>query len=180
MTKSAVPFITRFRIALGLFIAGLVTSGVTAFPLRAELRLLTQILGVGDATSPQGYAGLDYWILTVRFGLEDTYARYPWVAYGTDWLAFGHLTIAIFFIGPFMNPLANKWALRAGMIACAGVLPLALICGPLREIPFYWRLIDCSFGIIGVIPLVYCYKLLPRIAAEREAMNELNTAPRLR
>ena len=151
---------------MALFIAGLVASGLTAFPLRAELHLLAKILGVGDASSPQGYAGLDFWILTVRDGLDKTYAQYPWLAYGTDWLAFGHITIALFFIGPLVNPPGNKWVLQAGMIACAGVIPLAMICGPLRGIPFYWRLIDCSFGIFGVIPLIYCYKLLPRIAAE--------------
>ena len=25
--------------------------------------------------------------------------------------------------------------------------------------PFYWRLIDCAFGVIGIIPLIYCLKL---------------------
>jgi hypothetical protein len=39
------------------------------------------------------------------------------------------------------------------------VLPLALICGPLRGIPIYWRLIDCSFGVLGAVPLVYCLHL---------------------
>jgi len=28
-----------------------------------------------------------------------------------------------------------------------------MICGPIRGIPFYWRLIDCSFGVFGFIPL---------------------------
>ena len=64
---------------------------------------------------------------------------------GTDWLAFGHLVIALFFVGPWRHPVANAWVLKAGLVACAGVIPLALICGPLRGIPFYWRLIDCSF-----------------------------------
>jgi len=40
--------------------------------------------------------------------------------------------------------------------ACVGVIPLALICGPLRGIPFYWQLIDCSFGVVGFIPLLIC------------------------
>ena len=40
---------------------------------------------------------------------------------------------------------------------------LALICGPLRGIPVYWRLIDCSFGVIGIIPLVYCLRLLGKM-----------------
>jgi hypothetical protein len=33
---------------------------------------------------------------------------------------------------------------------------LALIAGPVRGIPFYWRMIDCSFGIFGTIPLWLC------------------------
>jgi hypothetical protein len=28
----------------------------------------------------------------------------------------------------------------------------------LRGIPLFHQLIDCSFGIIGFIPLYYCYK----------------------
>jgi hypothetical protein len=39
------------------------------------------------------------------------------------------------------------------MIACVAIIPLAFICGPIRQIPFYWRLIDCSFGVFGIIPL---------------------------
>lgn len=70
----------RFRVVMSLFIAGLVVSGVTAFPLLHELRLLSQMLGVGKALSPEGYRGLTFWILTVRHGLERTYADYPWIA----------------------------------------------------------------------------------------------------
>jgi hypothetical protein len=43
------------------------------------------------------------------------------------------------------------------------VLPLALIAGPIRGIPFYWRLIDCSFGVIGVLPLLICLHYIRRI-----------------
>ena len=45
------------------------------------------------------------------------------------------------------------------------VVPLAFICGAMRGIPVYWRLIDCSFGVFGVVPLLYCLRLLPRIEA---------------
>lgn len=88
----------RFRAVILLFIMGLVASGVTAFPLLLELRMLANALGVGALQSPVGTTGLTFWILTVRLGLEQTYTNYPWVAYGTDWLAFGHLIIAGFFI----------------------------------------------------------------------------------
>ena len=71
-----------------------------------------------------------------------------------------NIVIAVFFIGPLIDPVRNVWVLRAGIIACVLVIPLALICGALRQIPFGWRLIDCSFGAIGVIPLYYCLKLV--------------------
>ncbi len=44
------------------------------------------------------------------------------------------------------------------MISCVLVIPYALICGGVRSIPFYWRLIDCSFGVFGFIPLWFCWK----------------------
>ena len=155
--------ILRFRIMMLVFIVGLVVSGVTAFPLLAELRLLTSWLGLGGATSPAGHAGLAWWILTVRFGLEDVYARYPWIAYGTDWLAFGHIVIALFFVGALIRPAESRSVIYAGIAACLLVIPLAVICGAIRGIPGYWRLIDCSFGLIGIIPLLYCLRLLRHI-----------------
>ena len=75
------------------------------------------------------------------------------MAYGTDWLAFAHLVIAVAFIGPLLDPVRNRWVITFGMIACVMVLPLALICGPIRGIPLYWQLIECSLGVFGIIPL---------------------------
>ncbi len=150
----------RFRITIVLFIAGLLVSGITAFPLLAEMRLLTSWFGLADATSSQGHTSLAFWILTVKFGLADIYSRYPWIAYGTDWLAFGHVVIAFFFVSPLLRPAESRFVILAGIAACILVSPLALICGPIRGIPFYWRLIDCSFGIFGVLPLLCCLSLL--------------------
>jgi hypothetical protein len=33
----------------------------------------------------------------------------------------------------------------------------------LRGIPFVWRLIDCRFGVFGVIPLLICLKHAKRL-----------------
>ena len=150
----------RYRLILGLFIAGLVLSGITAFPLGHELDLLARMLGVAEFTPQTAPHDLGCWILVVRDGLRDMYAAHPWIAYGTDWLAFAHLVLAVFFIGPWRDPVRNVWVLQAGVIACALVLPLALVCGPLRGIPFYWRLIDCSFGVFGSLPLLWCIRLV--------------------
>lgn len=156
---------TRYRLVLGTFIIGLILSGVTAFPLLHEIELLAQILGIPAAAAPASQSGLACWIATVRGGLRAMHAASPWLAYGTDWLAFGHLTIALFFLGPWREPVANAWVLKVGLVACAGVIPLALICGPIRGIPFSWRLIDCSFGVLGALPLLYCLHLTRRMRA---------------
>ena len=142
---------------LACFIAALVVSGLTAFPLERELDLLTGWFGwthLAPASAPNGLA---FWLLTVRDGLHETFVKFPGLAYGTAWLAFPHLTIAVFFIGPLVRPVRNVCVLWAGLIACVPVLALA--CGPVRGIPFYWRLIDCSFGVGGALPLLYCLKL---------------------
>jgi hypothetical protein len=151
--------IVRYRVSLGIFVLGLILSGLTAFPLLTELRFVAAALGITNAADYQSLAGLQHWIAWVLYGLETTYARFPFLAYGTDWLAFGHLCIAVFFIRPFFQPLESDWVLKCGLVCCAGVIPLALIAGQVRGIPFYWRLIDCSFGVLGVVPLLYCLRL---------------------
>jgi hypothetical protein len=155
-----------YRLSLSLFILGLVFSGLTAFPILSELSLLCRWLGITDPAAYDTLSGLRRWIAFVFFGLNKTYAAFPFVGYGTDWLAFGHLMIALFFIGPFCDPVRNAWVLRIGLIACAAVIPLALICGNLRDIPFAWRLLDCSFGIAGAIPLLYCLHLTKKLSRE--------------
>lgn len=151
--------LTKYRLVLIAFMFGLVVSGVTAFPLASEMQLLTTCFGVDPSFAPEHYRGIHFWLATVNRGLRETYVAYPWVAYGTDWLAFAHIAIAVYFIGPLIDPLKNEWVIYAGLIGCVLVLPLALICGPLRGIPLYWRLIDCSFGVFGAVPLLYCLRL---------------------
>jgi hypothetical protein len=152
----------RIRIWLALFMVGLVLSGITAFPLERETAWLNRIFGV-RAAPVTGESGLQTWLRRVHDGLAETDRKYPFLAYGTDWLAFAHLVIAIAFIGPLLDPVRNRWVILFGVIACAGVLPLALIAGPLRGIPFYWRLIDCSFGVFGAIPLLLCLRYVRRL-----------------
>ena len=100
--------ITRYRIALSVFMLGLILSGITAFPLAWEVRLLTAWFGIDPSLPPEHYTGLAFWLATVHRGLHETYAAYPWMAYGTDWLAFAHLAIAVYFVGPLLNPVKNE------------------------------------------------------------------------
>jgi hypothetical protein len=152
--------VRRFRMVMIVFIVGLVASGITAFPLLHEIRILHRFFPQSnDGTATE----FPFWIATVKSGLEETYAHYPWIAYGTDWLAFGHFAIAFFFIAAITRPAQSRLILNAGIAACISVIPIALICGRVREIPFGWRLIDCSFGLVGLVPLIYCRRLLRHI-----------------
>jgi hypothetical protein len=153
----------RIRILLWIFIFGLVISGATAIPLETEVNLLARIIGVTGATELE-QSGLRHWLAQVRDGIVTTNATYPFIGYGTDWLAFGHFVIAIAFIGPLHDPVKNVWVVEFGMIACALVVPFALIMGGVRGIPFGWRLIDCSFGVFGVIPLWFCRRQIKALA----------------
>ncbi len=157
---AAEPLRRAVRFWLGAFVVGLFVSGATAIPLLPELNILARVLHTSYAWSPL----LVRWIDTVQSALRVTDARFPFLAYGTDWLAFGHFAIAIAFIGPLRDPVRNVWVITFGMIACALVVPYALVFGALRGIPFWWRLIDCSFGVVGIVPLWHCRRLIGRLA----------------
>jgi hypothetical protein len=164
-TLPLVPLLTRIRAWLVLFITGLVLSGVTAFPLETELRLLADLMHASPV--PEHLPGLAAWIDRVHAGLAATGRDYPFIAYGSDWLAFAHLVIAIAFVGPLRDPVRNIWVVQFGMIACVAIIPLALIAGPIRGIPIGWQLIDMSFGVVGIIPLLIVYRDIRRL--ERSA-----------
>ena len=125
----------------------------------------------GSGEGGGGKSGWDHirdgfrgWIFEVRGGLRETYARYPWVGYGTDWLAFGHLVIALFFVGPLVWPERDHRAtLLAGVVACVAVVPTAMIAGEVRGIPWGWRGIDCLFGVFGLVPLVWAWRVHGRV-----------------
>lgn len=140
----------RIKFCLCIVIIGLALSGITAFPLESELALLN------DHLSENSIMG--GWINTIYHAIKTTNSQFPWLSYGTDWLAFAHLMIAVLFIGPLRDPVRNIWVVHFGMIACVAIIPLAFIAGSIRGIPFFWRLIDCSFGVIGIIPLYFANK----------------------
>jgi hypothetical protein len=103
------------------------------------------------------------WIHYVCFGVSKINERFPFAAYGTDWLAFAHIVIAIAFMGVYLKPVRNIWIVHFGMIACLLIIPLALICGHIRQIPLFWQMIDCSFGVFGIIPLYILHKYIKKL-----------------
>jgi hypothetical protein len=94
----------------------------------------------------------------VLYAYREVNEKYPFLIYGYDWLAFAHFVLAILFIGPYRDPIKNIWVIQFGLIACVVILPTAFIAGHFRDIPLGWRLIDCSFGVIGFAILATVYK----------------------
>jgi hypothetical protein len=146
------------RWVTAIFIVGLALGGATAIPIESQLDLAARWAGV----PPPGVAG---WLAKVREGVKVTQAQCPFMAYGTDWLAFGHFAIALLFMVTLSDPARNIALYRGGMVVCALVIPFALGFGALRGIPLGWRLIDCCFGVGGFVPLWLCHRWLQRCGA---------------
>lgn len=136
-----------------LFITLLILSGITAFPVQTELNFIIETFDVNQ------HNGLMYhWLFEVNRAVNDINLSYPFLSYGTDWLAFAHIVISIFFVGVYQDPIKNVWITKTGIVSCLLIFPVAFIAGYVRGIPLFWQLIDCSFGALGLIPLMLIYK----------------------
>jgi hypothetical protein len=164
----------RIRYLLIFFILALIVSGLTAFPLVWEANVLNQLTIAAQVE--RWWPAMAQWISRIAVGLSETNSRYPFILYGTDWLAFAHLVIAIAFMGPLRDPARNIWVIEFGMIACALIIPLAVIFGLFCGIPFFWIAIDCSFGVFGFLPLWLAHRDIVQLA-RLEGLHELGGRP---
>ena len=153
--------ITKIRLMIVFFMVALVLSGVTAFPVETELKWLLSHPSLVPSFAQS-------WLQDVYNALKETNSKYPMLAYGYDWLAFAHIVIAMLFIGPLKDPVRNTWVIDWAMLACIAVFPLAFIAGPVRTIPFFHILIDCSFGLIGLVPLIICKRWIKQLQAGKK------------
>jgi hypothetical protein len=144
----------RVRMLIWIVIIGLFLSGITAFPIETELSLLIY-------HAPNGIISL--WLNKVYQAVSTTNINYPFLSYGTDWLAFAHLILAVLFIGPLKDPVKNIWVIEFGLIASVAIFPLAFIAGNIRGIPFFWMMIDCSFGMVTLALLIPCYSAIIKL-----------------
>lgn len=157
------------RTILVFFILALGASGFTAIPLRFELNILNSIAGEGTIVE-EVVPLLATWISLVHNALDDLYLNYAFLAYGYDWLAFGHFVIAIAFLGAVKDPIRNRWVIEFGMIACVLILPYAFFFGQIRGIPIPWRIIDMLFGILGIIPLYITRKMTLELETDPQSI----------
>lgn len=148
----------KIRAMLVFFAVSLAISGITAFPVETELHWLLQHPNLIPDF-------MESFIANAYNAIATTNKNYPSLAYGYDWLAFAHVVFAMLFIGPYKNPVKNIWIIEWAMLACIAIFPVAFFAGPIRQVPVYWRLIDCSFGVIGIFPLWICRRWIKQLEA---------------
>lgn len=153
--KKTIRLIKRLLL---FFVIVLFLSGLTAIPVEAELSFLLKIF----SSSTQLHHRLEKVLSAYKNVNNET----PFLLYGCDWLAFAHFILAILFIGHYRDPVKNIWVTEFGLIACVLIFPLAFIAGSFREIPIGWRLIDCSFGVFGYLPLWICYSKTKKLISK--------------
>ena len=151
---------------LKLFILALFLSGLTAIPVEQELNFIINHFPFDGS--------IKGWLQEVLVAVQQSGKNYPFLFYGYDWLAFAHFVLAILFIGPLRDPVKNKWVIEFGIISCILVIPFAMVAGYFRGMPFWWRLIDCSFGVIGLIPLGICLMKIKKLETEIKHETERN------
>lgn len=151
--------IQLIRTVLLAFMIVLFLSGLTAIPVEAELSALLEFFS--------SQSQLHQWLEKVVNAYKKVNNESPFLLYGYDWLAFAHFILAVLFIGPYRDPVRNIWVIEFGLIACVLIFPLAFIAGSFRGIPMGWRLIDCSFGVFGFLPLWICYSKAKQLTAEK-------------
>ena len=125
------------------FMISLAISGLTAIPAREGIAFLLD-------TVPTSWTTVYAFLMYIR---EALFSCNSVLFYGYDWLAFAHIVIAVLFYGVIKDPVRNIWVVEFGMIACMMVIPFAFVMGSVLGIPVWWRLIDSSFGVVGIIPL---------------------------
>ena len=97
----------RIRFLLVFFMCALAVSGLTAIPLQWELGLLMPMI-TRAAQWGIHFPAFSQWIERINDAVQNGYGQYPFLAYGTDWLAFGHVAIALAFLGPLRDPVKNS------------------------------------------------------------------------
>ena len=151
------PSLARIRLLLILFASLLVISGVTAsFPVWG----IEQIVATGLAEP----LGISNFIGDVDEALHVIDSDYGFALYGYDWLAFGHVVIALFLVPVFREPVRYQGNISICLFACVLIIPLATLVGPLRGIPFVWQMIDCSFGVLGGLVLLHIQRRITSLA----------------
>jgi hypothetical protein len=138
-----------------LFIALLWISGITAIPAETELKIFQPYFHYFPNA-------VENTLNKILQALIETNQKYPELAYGFDWLAFGHIAIGLAFFWLYKKPKEYYFLTEWGKLICLLVIPHAFIFSYIRHLPSWWIPVDCSFGIFGWLLLHWIQKCIRR------------------
>jgi hypothetical protein len=151
----------KVKLLILVFIISLVGVGISVFPITTILDVLNPYLSSNYPEST-----LTHFLLSITNALNYNNQHYPFMLYTLDWLAYAHIMIALVFIGPLREPVKNIWVIEFGILACLLTLPAIFVFGYKSQIPLWWSCIDCSFGLIGALLLIYTKQLVKKLDSE--------------
>ncbi len=151
--KSA-GLLTRIRLCLALLMAGLLFSSLPGFfPLNGTkwiLGLLARTSHFGDGTP------LFTWFLGTRQALMATSLTARFLFYATNRDGLSRILFALLFLGPYRDPVRNRWVINFGLLSCAALVLFAFVAGEIQGMPFLWRCADAAFALLCALPLLLC------------------------
>ena len=154
----------KIRIYLILFLLAFLFSLHTVVFIEVETELLAKYVG-HDTFMEELCPSISAWIEHLNLAVSETYSSYPFFAYCMDWLVYAFVVLAIFLLGAIKDPVRNVWVVQVFMVACCLGFILPFIVGPIRDIPVFWRSIDSSCGLIGLLFLLLPYRLIRKLEA---------------
>jgi len=140
------------RIFLFVVLLGVVFSCQMILFVEPQIQWMDKVVRE-SAIVRQRFPQLVEWIGVLNLSVNDTYQKYPAIAYCMDWLAFAHVFVGLSLLGAIKNPVQNVWAIKTAILTCLLMVPFAFLSGSVRGIPFYWCMVDSSFAVLALIPL---------------------------
>lgn len=154
----------KIRIYLILFLLAFLFSLHTIVFVEIETELLAKYVGHGTFME-EFCPSISAWIEHLNLAVSETYSSYPVIAYCMDWLVYVWVVFAIFLLGSIKDPVKNVWIIQVFMVACCLGFILPFIVGPIRDIPIFWRFVDASYGLVGLLFLLLPYRLIRKLEA---------------
>ena len=162
MTYNYVIIRRRVRFLVFVFIVLLILGGLSAFFIVETANIAQQLSGKGSFIGER-LPSVAEWVSKIHDAIAETAEKHPFMFYGTDWVGFSHFMMVIACIGVLREPVRNIWVIQFALIGCILMIPMTLVIGAARDLPWFWQLFDCGIGAVGAILFFICYRYVRRL-----------------
>lgn len=147
--------LSRIRLVLAIAIVCLILGSLATLAAPHTISVVLSILSRMEIATPDTSHSFR-WLQHIQLQLGRDSDLHPMLHFCADLFAFVQLVFALALIGPLRNPIRNQWVIQFGILACCGLIPVALILGPWHGLPMAWRLVSCGAALCGIVTLMLC------------------------